>query len=74
MSPTEFAELLAMLRDAGVTYYECGDLKIVLSPVAGEIETERAVELPPGMENLPLNYRNPRLYSHVGGLKGFAKE
>ena len=74
MSPDEFAALLAMLRENGVTYYECGTLKIVLGPTQVEPETERAVELPPGMDRMPLNYQNPRLFSHVGGLKGFAKE
>ncbi len=74
MSPTEFAELLAMLRENGVTYYECGSVKIVLGPTPSEVEPERAVELPHGMDRMPLNYQNPRLFSHVGGLKGFGQE
>ena len=74
MNPAEFAELLAMLRENGVTYYECGSVKIVLGLQAPPAELERVVDLPNGMDRMPLNYQNPRLFSHVGGLKGFSKE
>lgn len=74
MSPTEFAELLSMLRENGVTYYECGNLKIVLGAPPIEDVEPTAVELPPGMDRMPRNYQNPRLFSHVGGLHGFKKD
>lgn len=74
MTPAEFAELLSMLRENGVTYYECGNVKIVLGTVPEELEVQAPAELPPGMDRMPRNYQNPRLFSHVGGLHGFKKD
>lgn len=71
MSLAELAEFLKVLRESGVTFYECNGMKIVLGPSMEEPEVVSRPELPPGMERMPMNYQNPRLFSHVGGLKGF---
>ena len=63
MGLEELQQLIQTLRTNGVLYYECGDVKLQLTPLAPEApKVEKAKEdVPDLLKGLPDIYSHPKL-------------